>query len=258
MGRFEGKLVLITGASAGIGRATALAFAAEGARIVAVARRGEKLAELGQEGSLVAIVADVADGPSMEAMAARVLREVGVPDIVVANAGVGLDARFTEMTDAALRQVFEVNVFGVVRTIRPFLPGMLERRSGRILIVSSVVGLRGIPSYAAYSGSKFAVHGMAEALRTELHGSGVSVGLVCPSSTLTEFKDRTLRIGTPQRRKRLQYHSAESVARAILRMARSRRRIAVLSPEGKLMAALNVVAPGLLDRVLSRALVPRE
>jgi len=254
----SGRRVLITGASSGIGRAAAKAFVDEGAIVLAVARSKDRLDTLAEElglARLAIFVADVADGPGMEALAQRILTEQGVPDVVIANAGVGMDAHFAATTDDAWRRVFEVNVFGVVRTIRPFLPGMIARGSGRILIVSSAVGKRGVPSYAAYSGSKFALHGMADALRPELVGTGVTVGIVCPSSTTTEFEDRKLRAGPPQIRVRVQKHSAESVARALVRMARSTRREIVLSPEAKLMNVLNRLAPGILDRILARVLV---
>jgi short-subunit dehydrogenase len=193
----------------------------------------------------------------MESLSRRILETHGVPDAVVANAGIGMDARFAATSDDDLRAIFEVNVFGVVRTIRPFLPGMVARGSGRILIVSSVVGKRGIPNYAAYSGSKFALHGMADALRPELVGTGVTVGVVCPSSTATEFAERKLSSGPPQRNVRVQRHSAESVAKALVRMARSRRRELILSPEGKLMVVANWLAPGILDRILARVLVKK-
>jgi short-subunit dehydrogenase len=260
-GRLDGRLVLLTGASAGIGRAAAVAFVAAGARVVGVSRSQNALEalsrELGGESHMVPAPADVADASSMEAMAARVLGDTGLPDVVVANAGIGLDARFAETSDDALRRVFEVNVFGLVRTVRPFLPGMIERESGRVLLISSIVGKRGIPSYSAYSASKFALHGMADALRTELQGSGVTVGLVCPSSTTSEFQQRMLREGPGQRRVRPRKHSAESVARAIVRMAGSRRRELILSPEAKLMAFVNCFAPGLLDKLLARMLNPK-
>jgi short-subunit dehydrogenase len=134
---------------------------------------------------------------------------------------------------------------------------MISRGRGRILVVSSVVGKRGIPNYAAYSASKFALSGMADALRPELHGTGVTIGIVYPSSTTTEFQERTLRAGPPQVKVRVQKHSPESVARALVRMARSTRREVVLSPEGKLMAAINWLAPGILDRILARVLVKK-
>ncbi len=255
----SGRRVLITGASFGIGRAATKAFVDEGAVVLAVARSKDRLEALAQEcggaSGVATFVADVADGPGMEALAQRILAEQGVPDVVVANAGLGTDARFAVTTDDMWRAVFEVNVFGVVRTIRPFLPGMVARGSGRILIVSSAVGKRGVPSYAAYSASKFALHGMADALRPELVGSGVTVGIVCPSSTTTNFEERKLRAGPPQIRVRVQKHSPESVARALVRMARGTRREIVLSPEAKLMNVMNRLAPGILDRILAKVLV---
>ena len=254
-----GKRVLITGASSGIGRAAAQAFVAEGAVVLAVARSRDRLdslaAELGGPARVATFVADVADGPAMEALARAVIAGHGVPDVIIANAGLGLDARFESTTDDDLLKVFEVNVFGVVRTIRPFLPGMIARGRGRILMVSSIVGKRGVPNYAAYSGSKFALHGMADALRPELQGTGVTVGIVCPSSTTTQFEDRKRRSGPPQIKVRVQKHSAESVARALCRMARGTRREIVLSAEGKLMNAMNRLAPGILDWILAKALV---
>lgn len=259
--RLSGRLVLVTGASSGIGRASAAAFVAAGARVVAVARRAPPLeslsAELGGPTRLVPLVADVTDALSMDALAERVRREVGLPDVLVANAGIGLDARFAETTDDDLRRVFEVNVLGVARTVRPFLTGMLERRSGRIVIVSSVVGKRGLPHYCGYSASKFALHGLADALRAELVGRGVSVGLICPGSTATEFQQHALRRGPSQRRIRPVRRSAEWVARGVVRMALSRRAELVLGVEGRLLVAADAVAPRGVDWLLGRALARR-
>ena len=257
----RGKLVLITGASAGIGRASAEAFVREGARVLALARSRERLEDLSRTSggdAVIPLVADVADPAAMEALAKDVLARFGVPDVIVANAGVGLDARFVATTDDMLRRIFEVNVFGAVRTIRPFLPAMISRRSGRIVVVSSVVGKRGTPSYSAYSGSKFALHGIVEGLRPEILGTGVTVGIVCPSSTESEFDEKKLRSGPPQKRVRVQRHSSESVARAIVRMAGGRRKEIVLSPEGKFLAVASRLAPGLVDWILAKALVGKE
>lgn len=263
MGRsLDGATVLVTGASSGIGRAAARAFVAGGAHVVGVARSAERLASLREEcgDGCTVEVADVTDLAAMDAMAARVVADRGIPDVVVANAGIGYDARFQATSDEALHRVFDVNVYGAWRTVRPFVDGMVARGSGRILFVSSVVGKRGIPNYAAYSGSKFAVQGAAAALRTELWGTGVSVGTVCPSSTESEFQNRAGSAGLRQERVRVARHSAESVADAIVAMARSNRREIVLSAEGKLMAWVEKWAPGLLDRVLARVLVrgPRD
>jgi len=254
----QGARVFLTGASEGIGRAAAKAFVDEGATVLALARSKDRLdalvSELGAE-HVVPFVADVADGPGMEAVARDVLHRFGAPEVIVANAGIGLDARVARTTDDDLRRVFEVNVFGVVRSIRPFLPAMIERGSGRILLISSVVGKRGTPNYGAYSASKFALHGIADALRPELSGTGVTVGLVCPSSTTTEFDARKMRAGVAQRKVRVQRHPPEKVARAIVRMARSTKRETVLSAEGRLMVVVNAISPRLMDWVLAKALV---
>lgn len=255
---FSGNTVVVTGASAGIGRATTIEFARRGAVVLALARSKERLDALAGEvpspGRIVPVVADVADDASMAAATSRILDSFPTPDVVVANAGMGLDARFVDTTDAAVREILELNVLGVFRTLRPFVPAMVARGRGRLLVISSAVGKRGIPSYSAYSASKFALHGLADALRGELAGTGVSVGVVCPSTTRTEFQDRIRRAGPGQKRVRLNSHSAESVAAAIVRMARSRRREIVLSPEAKLMTVLNAIAPGILDRILGRVL----
>ena len=257
--RWQDKLVLITGASAGIGRAAVEEFVREGARIIAVARSEDRLRELARsfnEGRVIPLAADVSDAGSMQLMASKVL-ETGVPDVIVANAGIGLDALFTETSDESLKQVFEVNVYGLVRTIRPFLPGMIQRGSGRVLLVSSIVGKRGIPHYSVYSASKFALHGIADALRSELYHSGVSVGVVCPSSTTTEFQDHILREGPAQKRSRPRRHPPEAVARAIVRMAGSRRREVILGVEAKLLHLADTLAPGLIDWLLARMLTRR-
>jgi len=146
----------------------------------------------------------------------------------------------------------------VLRTVRPFVDPMVARGSGRILLVSSIVGKRGIPHYAGYSASKFALHGMAEALRAELWGSGVTVGLVCPGSTETGFQDHALRNGPAQRRVRPRRHSSRSVAATIVRMASSRRKEIVIGAESKLLAWASRVAPGLVDRLLARVLLSRR
>jgi short-subunit dehydrogenase len=260
--RFQGKRVLVTGASAGIGRAAALAFAAEGATVYATARSREGLesaaASVSGPGKIVPIVADVTDAPGMESMAARVLADGGAPDVVVANAGIGLDALFQNTTEDDLRTILDVNVLGVYRTVRPFVEPMVRRGRGRILFISSVVGKRGTPHYSAYSASKFALRGMADSLRVEVFGTGVTVGVVYPSSTTTEFRERMMRTGVSQKSFRINRHTPESVARGILRMSRSTRRDLVLSPEGKLMSFVNPIAPWLIDRILAKALKPKS
>ena len=258
-GRFRNQRVLITGASTGIGRAAAVAFVEEGARVFATARSESRLRaladELGGPPRLTPIVADVTDPHSVDSMAAQVLAD-GAPDVVVANAGIGLDALLVETSEESMRSVFETNVYGVVRTLKCFVPAMVARGSGRLVIVSSIVGKRGIPHYSIYSASKFALQGVAEALRAELSGSGVTVGVVYPASTETEFATRRLREGPSQKGVRPGRHTAESVAAVIVKMAGSRRREAVLTAAGKALAWGNGFFPGLIDRLLHRLLIP--
>ena len=257
MGRFQNKLVLITGTSAGIGKVTAREFVREGARVIGTGRDRERLeaakSEVGAE-SFVPVVADVADASSMATMVTQVLGEIGLPDIVIANAGIGHDAHFVDTSEEAWRELFETNVFGVVRTVRPFIPGMIKRGSGRVVLISSVVGKRGIPHYSAYSASKFALDGIADVLRVELVGTGVTLGTVYPSSTVSEFQDRTQRVGLERKPKRLQRHSTIKVARAILRMSASTRPEMLLSFEGNFMALLDKISPRLVDVILARVL----
>jgi short-subunit dehydrogenase len=259
--RLQDRLVLITGASTGIGRAAAREFVRHGARVVAVARSAEGLdvlsAELGGPDRLLPLPADVTDAAAMESMTARVLDEHGAPDVIVANAGIGLDAIFAETTDEDLRAVLEVNVVGVLRTVRPFLPAMIERGSGRVLFISSVVGKRGIPHYSGYSASKFALHGMADALHVELRGTGVSLGVVCPTSTKSEFQERIMSRGERQKRVRPGAQTAEHVARVIVKMARTHRREIVLSAEARFMVFVDSFAPWFVDYVLSRIMLRR-
>lgn len=254
----DGRLILLSGASAGIGRAAAARFVECGDRVIAVARNRERLeslaAELGRD-RCFPFAADLTRADDANALE-QFINGLGVPDVIVANAGIGLDARFAKTTDEALAEVFGLNVFAVYRTVRPHVGAMTQRGSGRILFVSSIVGKRGIPNYSAYSGSKFALAGMAEALRVELFGSGVTVGVICPSSTETDFQKHLLREGPAQNRRRLRRHSADSVAQAIVTMSRSKRREIVLSLEARLLSAANRIAPGLVDRFLARTLAP--
>ena len=260
MGQFQQQLVLITGASAGIGKMTAHRFIEEGARVIGTGRNLERLTavrdELGE--AFIPMVADVADASSMAVMVTETLGNVGLPDIVIANAGIGHDAHFVDTSEEAWKEVFETNVFGVVRTVRPFLPGMIQRGSGRALLISSVVGKRGIPHYAAYAASKFALEGMADVLRVELVGTGVSLGTVYPSSTESEFQDRTTRVGTEKKPPRPYRHSTRKVADAILKMARSRRPEMLLSLEGNAMSLIDKISPRLVDMILARILRRRK
>ena len=186
-------VVVITGASAGIGRATAIRFAREGAALVLAARSRDRLQRLAERleerfgVETLAIACDVRDREQVAALVEAALAGFGRIDVLVNNAGYGLYGRIEDTPDEAFRDLLETNVLGVHHAIRAVLPHMRRRASGHIVNVGSVVGKRSWPYHGAYAASKFALTGLTQALRGELAGSGVSVTLVLPASTDTEF-----------------------------------------------------------------------
>jgi short-subunit dehydrogenase len=175
--------VFVTGASSGIGAALARHYAARGAPVGLVARRADALADVAA--SLAApsatYAADVTDAAAMRAAASDFTARFGLPDIVIANAGVSAGTSPEDGDDiAVLARILATNVVGVAATFQPFVAAMRERRRGTLVGVASVAGFRGLPGAAAYSASKAAAITWLESLRTELHGSGVRVVTLCP------------------------------------------------------------------------------
>ena len=189
-----GRVAVVTGASSGIGRATAAALAGAGARIVLVSRSESRLRAAAEEvsragGGRPALVlpCDVTDPEAVAALAERVRREAGTPDIVVNNAGIGHWAPIVDLSLERIRAVLEVNFFGAVHCTKAFLPAMLERRQGTVVFVSSGFGVLPFPYTGAYCASKHALNGFAGSLRAEVEPLGVGVLLVLPGSTQTAF-----------------------------------------------------------------------
>ena len=180
--------VFLTGASSGIGEALARHYAAQGATLGLAARRQSRLFELAAElpGSHGCYPLDVADGAALQAAAADFMARHGCPDIVIANAGVSAGTLGEEAGDLpALRRIFETNVIGMAQTLQPFVAAMKARGSGRLVGIASVAGIRGLPGAGAYSASKAASIAWLEALRVELHGSGVRVVTIAPGYIAT-------------------------------------------------------------------------
>jgi len=174
------KLVVITGASSGIGRATALRFAAEGWVVVAMARTSSALLTLQQEaqqaarGKVVVCAVDAADGAAVAAAAAGVIAEHGVPDVVVNSAGLGQWKYLEDTSSAELAQMMGAPFFAAAHVTGAFLSRMIQRKSGRILHVGSPASLQPWPGSTAYASSRWALRGLHEALRMDLSGTGVS------------------------------------------------------------------------------------
>jgi NAD(P)-dependent dehydrogenase (short-subunit alcohol dehydrogenase family) len=180
------RVVLITGCSSGIGAAAARAFHAGGHTVYATARRVESLAGLVDEG-LFALPLDVLDDDSMRAAVGAVESRHGAVDVLVNNAGYGLQAPVEEADLADVRRQFETNVFGVVRLTQLVLPAMRSRRWGRIINVSSMAGRFTLPGGGFYHATKHAVEALSDALRLEVASFGVGVSLIEPGPVLTEF-----------------------------------------------------------------------
>lgn len=189
----KGAVVCVTGASSGIGAATAAALEKAGAHVVLAARRVDRLQALRATfqlpGEHLPVAMDVTDGKSVAAAFAEVDRRFGKLDALVANAGLGIWYRVHETPDDEMRKLLETNLVGVIRCFREAVPRVARSGGGRIAIVSSVVGRRGVPGMGLYSASKFALHGLADAMRIELEDEGIAVSIVCPGLTRTEFRD---------------------------------------------------------------------
>ena len=183
-----GQKVIITGASSGIGRALALEYAARGATLGLMARRGDLLTQLASSLPVrsYTYVVDVTDAHSLATAAADFTARAGRPDIVIANAGVSAGTLTGNPEDnAVFEEVFSINVIGMMLTFQPFVETMRRERSGVLVGIASVAGFRGLPGAAAYSASKAAAISYLESLRVELRGSGVSVVTICPGYVAT-------------------------------------------------------------------------
>ncbi len=251
--RLKGAVVVITGASSGIGEAAAIAFARRGARLELGARRLEKLNTVArkcrQAGSpdVNVRLLDVGQRASARAFIAAVLRDHERLDVLVNNAGTGWVGRAHQMPEEKIDELITTNLKGVINTTQAALPWMLERRRGVIINVASVAGFRPSPYSAVYSATKHAVVGFSHALRGELAGTGVKVCVVYPGVTSgTEFfHDREPPVGP------LRYASSW-VANLIVRTARFPRRDAMVVPL-RLFHLAEPVFGGLGDHLMGEA-----
>ncbi len=224
MSVFNGKVALVTGASSGIGRALVLLLLREGASVIASARGEERLNELreaaaGLPGKLLLAAADVADEPQVLRVLEKAAETVGMPDIVIANAGFGTIKPFVDMSTAEFDAVIATNVRGVWLTLRHTVPSMIEKGGGDVIIVSSLAGKNGFAGGTAYSASKFAVRGLAQSLMLEVRDRNVRVASVFPGSTDTRFFD-----DTPMSPDRSKILASEDVAQTIIDLLRASRR----------------------------------
>jgi short-subunit dehydrogenase len=252
------RIVAITGASAGIGRATAVRLARNGDAIAICARRADRLDEVAAEiqaagGLALPIVADVTRESDMQAFVARTIARFGRLDVMMCNAGFGIAGAIDEIAPDQMQKLMDVNFTGTYLATRAALPHFRAQQSGHIIIVSSIVGKRGVPYMAAYSATKFAQVGLAECLRSELDGSAIHVSLVYPISTDTDFFDvMSQETGATVTRAHGPRQDVSAVAEAIAR--------AIVRPvpevypyrKSRALVILNAIAPGITDKVVQR------
>lgn len=189
------RVTFVTGASSGLGAALAPLFAADGDTVVLTARRAESLEQLADGiratgGRALPLALDVTDRAAVLDAVRRVEAEAGPVDLLIANAGIGEPTPATRFDSATLERVFRTNVFGVSYCIEAVLPGMIERRAGQIVGISSLAAYRGLPGNASYCASKSAVNALLESLRVELRQHGVTVSIVAPGFVKTPLTAR--------------------------------------------------------------------
>ncbi|HJZ90579.1 MAG TPA: SDR family NAD(P)-dependent oxidoreductase [Gemmataceae bacterium] len=246
--RFAGQVVLITGASSGIGRALALEFARQGARVGVLARREERLRQLCEEihaagGTADGTVADAADRAAIGTAIKALCAKLGACDVMVANAGVGESNTATDLNVPGAETVIRTNLLGPMYAFEAVLPEMLARGSGHLVGVSSVAAFKGLPTAAAYCASKAGLNAYLESLRISLRSRKIAVTTICPGFVRTEM--------TAKNPKMLWVLEADVAARKIVRAVARRKKVYCFPRRMRGLIWLTKWAP---DVVMARAM----
>ena len=252
------KVVIITGGSSGIGKALAQVFGSQGSRILITGRNADDLsaavAELKQQGIAIhGFVADVSREEDNRKMAEEAIRVYGRIDILINNAGITMRALFEDVDLDVVRKVMDINFYGVLHATKHCLPEIM-RNKGSVIGISSIAGYRGLPARTGYSASKFALNGFLEVLRTEMLKKDVHVLTACPGFTASNIRKRSLtKDGQAQGdspRDEEKMMTAEECARHIYKATVRRKKILILTAQGKFTVFLNKWFPGLTDRLV--------
>ena len=252
------KVVIVTGGSSGIGRALAEVFGKHGSKILITGRSVPDLQaavhELRMKGIAVSgFPADVSKLEDNQSMAREAIRLYGRIDVLINNAGISMRALFEEVDLEVVRKVMDINFYGVLYATQSCLQEILKNK-GSVIGISSIAGYRGLPGRTGYSASKFALNGFLEVLRTEMLKKGVHVLTACPGFTASNIRKRSLvKDGSVQGespRDESAMMSAEECARHIYRATLKRKKIIILTGQGKLTVFLNKWFPGWMDKIV--------
>lgn len=251
--RIEGRTVIVTGASSGIGRETAREFTRQRAHVVLASRSRDKLDALAAEladypGRRLVVPTDVTDRLAVEALVRRTVEEFDSVDVLVNNAGVGLIAPIAEGSADNMHHLFNVNFWGAIHCIQATVPYMRDQRRGHIVSVASVAAKIATPYLGAYSATKFALAAVSDALRSELAGTGIHVSTVYPGLTDTSFQENAMReVDVPDPPAYLRSARPSAVARRIVQAVRWDLRDAYVTLEDFAAVATYPLAPALAD-----------
>jgi len=262
--KLRGKAVIVTGASSGIGRATAQEFARAGSNVVLASRDQKELEELAQElagrpGRRLVVPVDVRDAQAVNAMVQRTVEEFGSVDVLVNNAAQGLDASVAEGKIENMRYVMDVNVFGAIYGVQAVVPHMKRQGSGCIVNVSSVESRIAVPFNGIYSATKAALTAITDALRMELEGTGIKVINVYPGLTVTAFHKNTIReVELPPRSRWLRGVPPSAAAKTIVQAVRREQREAFVTLGDAVAVAIKNVSPRLVEWGIRRLWLPSK
>jgi dehydrogenase/reductase SDR family member 7B len=262
----KNKVVIITGASSGIGKALAFAFGQEGAKIVITGRKKEPLFEvsealINQGIDNLPIVSDVSIEADNADVINKTIEKYGKIDVLINNAGISMRSMFEDCDIDVIKKVMDINFYGTVYATKCALPYIKETK-GSIVGISSIAGYRGLPVRTGYSASKFAMNGFLEALRTELLHTGVHVLTACPGFTASNIRIASLGSDGNSKGESMRDEgnmmSSEEVAQHILKAVINRDRDMVLTLQGKMVIFLNKWLPKLTDKLTYNALAKEK
>ncbi len=259
------KRIILTGASSGIGWHLALQLAQQGAHVVANARRSARLDELVESfktnqnsgsstksGTIVSVTGDVCDRELQQRLIDTCDQQFGGIDMLINNAGIGAMGRFDDADDDRMRKVFDVNFFAIAELTRLALPKLKLGNDALIVNMSSILAHRAAPLKSEYCASKFALHGFSDSIRAELANDDVSLLLVSPSTTDSEFFDSAIEDQTGKNWKKRGSMPPDVVAAKTIRAIQKRKHEIILTHGGRFLVWLDRLVPGVANRIMAR------